>query len=205
MTTLRYRGPFWMPITPETGSLFHAETQPHLQNCIPSNAQACPGTDLLCHRHACPDFIYLNNRYISYDNIAYTDFLIVATFAFIRTSGAKGTLIMKLLHSTPAFQVRHRSAGCFRTPSSPPRRRPIPIWKSSVSTSPPTPSVHWPAFTSRPPRVQHPKHPRWRMTLPASPTSPSSAPKVSRQAGRNASECYRRPVRTSPNSHGFRN
>lgn len=26
MTTLRYRGPFWMPITPETGSLFHAET-----------------------------------------------------------------------------------------------------------------------------------------------------------------------------------
>ncbi|WJI74826.1 MULTISPECIES: hypothetical protein [unclassified Mesorhizobium] len=27
MTTLRYRGPFWTPITPETGSLFHAETQ----------------------------------------------------------------------------------------------------------------------------------------------------------------------------------
>ena len=26
MTTLRYRGPFWAPITPETGSLFHAET-----------------------------------------------------------------------------------------------------------------------------------------------------------------------------------
>ncbi|WP_054313145.1 PIN domain-containing protein [Mesorhizobium sp. 1M-11] len=26
MTTLRYRGPFWTPVTPETGSLFHAET-----------------------------------------------------------------------------------------------------------------------------------------------------------------------------------
>jgi len=26
VTTLRYRGPFWTPITPETGSLFHAET-----------------------------------------------------------------------------------------------------------------------------------------------------------------------------------
>ncbi|MGB0086508.1 MAG: hypothetical protein WBP94_14185, partial [Rhodomicrobiaceae bacterium] len=24
---LRYRGPDWMPITPKTGSLFHAETQ----------------------------------------------------------------------------------------------------------------------------------------------------------------------------------
>ena len=28
MKPLRYRGPFWMPITPETGSLFHAD--PHL-------------------------------------------------------------------------------------------------------------------------------------------------------------------------------
>src|SRR3974390_941665 len=28
---LRYRGPDWMPITPNTGSLFHAETQPRRQ------------------------------------------------------------------------------------------------------------------------------------------------------------------------------
>ena len=32
MTTPRYRGPFWTPITPETGSLFHAETHIGLGN-----------------------------------------------------------------------------------------------------------------------------------------------------------------------------